>query len=307
VSNVGKEGTAELEQILGLQLPSPEQPLRIDWAGIENYQISIKRDDLLHPVISGNKWRKLKYALMDIQQQKIKQVVSFGGGFSNHLHALGYCCHKMNIHLTAIVRGDYSANPSPMLRDLTNWETEINYVDRLTYGQRGDAEYLSSLRRQYPDAIIIPEGGSQQTALKGVGEIISELKQHYDYILAPVGSGGTLAGLLQAAHKDTQILGIAVLKGKGYLEDLVTTLLPQATQTRENWQINHEYHMGGYAKTSEQLITYCDKFYQQTNIQIEPVYSAKLFFALRDLIGQQLFPKGSKILALHTGGLQGGR
>jgi 1-aminocyclopropane-1-carboxylate deaminase len=304
---VRRETTAELEQILEIRSPSPEQPLIINCSGIEKYQVSVKRDDLLHPVISGNKWRKLKYALRNIRQQNIKQVVSFGGGFSNHLHSLGYCCHKMNIHFTAIVRGDYTANPSPMLQDLVSWQTQLNYVDRLTYGRRDEAEYLSSLSRQYPEAVIIPEGGSQQLALQGVGEVVSELKQSYDYIIAPVGSGGTLAGLIQAADKDTKILGIAVLKGQGYLEDLVTTLLPEEPQSAHNWQINHHYHMGGYAKKNEQLIAFCDEFYQQTNIPIEPVYSAKLFFALRDLIEQQRFPIGSKILALHTGGLQGAR
>jgi 1-aminocyclopropane-1-carboxylate deaminase len=296
-----------LEQQLGIQVLSPEQVITPEWPGAENYSITVKRDDLLHPMISGNKWRKLKYALINIQQQNIKHVVSFGGGFSNHLHALGYCCHKMDIHLTAIVRGDYSANLSPMLRDLISWGHEVNYVDRLTYGRRDDAENLSSLSKKYPDAIIIPEGGSQHLALKGVGEIISELSQNYDYILAPVGSGGTLAGLIHAADKKTKILGVGVLKGEGYLEDLVVKLLPQATQSRQNWQINHQYHFGGYAKASEQLIEFCDNFYAQTNIDIEPVYSAKLFFALRDLITQQVFPAGSKILALHTGGLQGAR
>jgi 1-aminocyclopropane-1-carboxylate deaminase len=194
-----------------------------------------------------------------------------------------------------------------MLQDLINWRTDVRYVDRKTYKLRDQPEYLTSLQQQYPEAIIIPEGGSQTQALKGVGEIIDELNEDYDYIFAPVGSGGTLAGLINASQPRTKIIGIAVLKGKDYLEDLVTQLLPASAKDQDNWQINHEYHMGGYAKTNSELMAFCEDFAVQTDIQIEPVYSGKLMFALKELIAKQVFPAGSKILALHTGGLQGAR
>lgn len=296
-----------LERLLNIQSPSPTHLIRPDWPGAENHQITLKRDDLLHPVISGNKWRKLKYALLEAQQNQVKQLISFGGGFSNHLHALAYCCYQMNIRFTAIIRGDYSGNPSPMLRDLVSWGAELNYVDRLTYQLRDKPEYLASLQQQYPDGIIIPEGGSQALALKGVGEVITELNEDYDYIMAPVGSGGTLAGLINTTQSNTHIMGIAVLKGKGYLESLVSQLLPAPVKSKSNWHINHHYHLGGYAKTTSELNAFCDTFFQQTAIQIEPVYSGKLFFALRDLIEKHVFPQGSRILVLHTGGLQGAR
>ena len=210
-----------LEKQLKLKCPSPLQKLTVSWPGADNLDIWVKRDDLIHPVISGNKWRKLKYALVEALPKGVKQIVSFGGGHSNHLHALGYVCHQLNIPFTAIVRGNYSANLTLTLTDLLSWRAQIQYVDKITYQKRDQPNYLAQLQNQYPGALIIPEGGSQQAALKGVAEIISELDAPFDYILSPVASGGTLAGLIQAVAKDTQILGVGVLKGEGYLEELV--------------------------------------------------------------------------------------
>jgi 1-aminocyclopropane-1-carboxylate deaminase len=305
---VSETSIGPLEGLLNIQSPSPTQVILPDWQGAENYQISLKRDDLLHPIISGNKWRKLKYALLAARQNQVSDLISFGGGFSNHLHALGYCCRQMNIRFTAIVRGDYADNLSPMLQDLISWGAELNYVDRSTYKRRDEPAYLAELQQAYPGAVIIPEGGSQQLALQGVGEIIGELRGTYDYILAPVASGGTLAGLIHANQSAAAvIIGVAVLKGQSYLESLVTGLLPASAAANKNWHINHEYHGGGYAKTTSELKAFCEDFFQQRDIPIEPVYSGKLFFALKDLIAKQVFPSGSRILALHTGGLQGAR
>ena len=299
-----------LSEQLAITTPSPVQVITPPWENIQSIQLSVKRDDLLHPVISGNKWRKLKHTLVQAVQDDIRHIVSFGGGFSNHLHALAYCCQQLGIQFTAIVRGDYSGNLSPMLQDLLNWQANIQYVDRITYKQRTAANYLDALQRTYPKALIIPEGGSQQLALQGVMDVVHELDQNYDYIVAPVASGGTLAGLINAVTEicpSTKLLGIAVLKGPTYLEQLVSELLPENLQNSTNWQINHDYHCGGYAKSPPELTLLCSDFYQQTNIKIEPVYSGKLFFALRSLIANQYFPRGSRILALHTGGLQGAR
>jgi 1-aminocyclopropane-1-carboxylate deaminase len=291
--------------------PSIESIIQPNWAATHGITLAVKRDDLLHPLISGNKWRKLKYALIPVIEANTKHIISFGGGFSNHLHALGYCCQQLNIQFTAIIRGNYSQNPSPMLQDLMNWNANINYVDRYTYQQRAVPDYLKSIQQQYPSAVIIPEGGSQQQALQGVGEIIQELQRQYDYILAPVASGGTLAGLITGVSEqhtltDTTIIGIGVLKGEGYLEQLVTDLLTTQQHTN-NWHINHDYHFGGYAKSNDNLRHFCQDFHQQTDIKIEPVYSGKLFFGLRNLIEIGYFPEKSRILTLHTGGLQGAR
>lgn len=297
-------------QALAIQQPSPVQKLTLNWPNFNNVSLHVKRDDLLHPIISGNKWRKLKYSLSHAQKNNVEHIISFGGGFSNHLHALGYCCKQLNIKFTAIVRGDYSTNLSPMLRDLMSWQTTIHYVDKITYQQRNKSEYLQFLQQQHVNALIIPEGGSNRLALQGVGEIVTELENDYDCIIAPVASGGTLAGLIKATHNTpTKVLGIGVLKGQGYLEELVSNMLPKEMSAKEHqhWSINHDYHFGGYAKFSPELQGFCMNFCQQTHIKIEPIYSAKLFFALHDLLAQGFFPMGSNILALHTGGLQGAR
>lgn len=296
---------------LVIQAPSPQQVITPHWAKAHNIQISVKRDDLLHPIVSGNKWRKLKYALLEARDNNVKHIVSFGGGYSNHLHALGYCCQKLGIHLSAIVRGDYSQNLSPMLRDLLSWGADIQYVDRITYQQRSEPEYLQTLATKYPNALLIPEGGSQHQALKGMAEIIPELTQQYDYILAPVASGGTLAGLIdglvQSDNSATcQVLGVAVLKGQSYLEELVGNLLVHKHH-KLDWSINHNYHFGGYAKSTPELSQFCAEFTAQTQISLEPVYSGKLFYALYQLTVNGYFPIGSRVLALHTGGLQGAR
>jgi 1-aminocyclopropane-1-carboxylate deaminase len=296
---------------LEIVAPSAELIIQPDWANKHGITLVVKRDDLLHPIISGNKWRKLKYALVEAHDNNVKHIVSFGGGYSNHLHALGYCCQQLGIQLSAIVRGDYSQNLSPMLRDLVSWGTDIQYVDRATYQQRAEPQYLQTIAKKHPNALLIPEGGSQQQALQGVAEIIQELTQQYEFILVPVASGGTLAGVIDGltqldSSSTCQILGIAMLKGQGYLEQLVENLLTKKNYDTD-WKINHDYHFGGYAKSNSELNLFCTAFEQQTHIAIEPVYSGKLFYALYQLTINGYFPAGSRVLALHTGGLQGAR
>lgn len=296
-------------------LPSPEQPITPAWSNAEHYQIWVKRDDLIHPIVSGNKLRKLRYSIKHLLDNNIRHVISFGGGYSNHLHALAYVCKHLNIKLTAIVRGHYQSMPTPMLRDLAAWQVNIEYVDRKIYQQRDQADYLASLMQRFPDALVIPEGGSSQLALDGVADIISELTQTYDYILTPVGSGGTLAGLvhgitMQPTAKWANILGIGVLKGQGYLEELVNNLLHthhHSVKLLPTWNINHKFHFNGYAKSTPELEAFCQSVNRELAIPIEPVYSGKLFWAAKELMAQGTLPKGSKILLIHTGGLQGAR
>jgi len=294
-----------LQQDLSIQLPSPEQSFNPTWANPNGCQLYIKRDDLLHPVISGNKWRKLKYNLQQAQAKQATHILSFGGNYSNHLHALGWCCSRLNIRFTAIVRGYPEQALTPMLNDLKNWGAELHFVDRNTYRQRTEINYLQQLQATYPDACIIPEGGSNQLALKGVAEIYQELEQNYDYILCPVGSGGTMAGLLTASDK-TQFRGIGVLKGEAYLEQMITALNPAAIE-QNNWQLLHQFHHGGYAKSTPELLDFCQKVSTNHPFSIEPVYSGKLFYATKQLLAQGYFPAHSRVLLLHTGGLQGAR
>lgn len=286
-----------------LNVPSPVVPLVVDWHGAENLSLSIKRDDCIHPIISGNKWRKLADIFLQMTAPP-PRVLSFGGGFSNHLHALGYVCHRLGIPFTAIVRGDYSRTPPPMLRDLSQWHTDIQYVTKHEFRQRNTPAYTAALQARYPGAMLIPEGGSQRAALAGVSQLIREQPVPFDTVLCPVASGATLAGIISALTPDQHALGVGVLQGEGYLESLVTKLLPDAPQ---NWHIEHRYTHGGYAKTSPELLGFCDDFERQTGIPVEPVYSGKLLFALKQMIAHGQFMAGHRLLIVHTGGLQGAR
>ena len=289
---------------LGINLPSPVESFTPSWPGADQVRLFIKRDDLIHPVISGNKWRKLKYAL-NTMPRNTKHIVSFGGGYSNHLHACGYLCHQLGLQFTAIVRGNYSQSITPMLRDLLSWHAHIEYVDKITYKRRDDDEYLASLRARFPNAYFVPEGGSQQAALLGMAELVEEeFNSQFSHFVVPVASGATLAGITTAISPQQNAIGIAVLKGQGYLESLVKTLVPLPT-TENNWYINHEYHCGGYAKTSAPLLDICDEMTDRYHVPVEPVYSGKVFLALKALLANRYFVRNSRILVVHTGGLQG--
>ncbi|MCY7296147.1 1-aminocyclopropane-1-carboxylate deaminase/D-cysteine desulfhydrase [Alteromonas sp. a30] len=305
----------ELVNQLAIATPSPVNPIQLPVLQDYDVTLEVKRDDLLHPIISGNKWRKLQGHLQRVLNAKtqndspISALLSFGGGFSNHLHALGYCCYQLHMPFTAIVRGNYTSHFTPMLEDLQAWGTTIQFVDKKTYQRRYEPDYLRLLSHEHPKTRIIPEGGSDDLVLKGVASMLDEIEDldEYEYLLCPVASGGTLAGIAQGlAERNSrcQVIGIAMLKGDTYLENLVRQLLPNEYPMP---RIIHDFHCGGYAKCPTQLATFCDNFAEQTHIPVEPVYSGKLFYAIMQLIEQGFFPKGSRLLALHTGGLQGAR
>lgn len=284
-----------------LTLPSPLIPFNPPWHGADKVSMWVKRDDAIHPIMSGNKWRKLSNAL---EAPLINNIVSFGGGFSNHLHALGYACFKLNVPFTAIIRGDYSTSPSPMIKDLLAWKANIEYVDRITYKQRNERTYLQALQKRFGNAMIIPEGGSQHEALQGIKQMVSEISIPFDVLATPVASGATLAGIASALSRSQRALGVGVLKGQGYLESLVSQFIDE---DKENWSITHDFHMGGYAKAPNALTQFCRTFNDTMSFEIEPVYSGKVFWAIKQLLEKGHFEKGTRLVILHTGGLQGAR
>ncbi|MBA6253074.1 MULTISPECIES: 1-aminocyclopropane-1-carboxylate deaminase/D-cysteine desulfhydrase [unclassified Colwellia] len=286
-----------------------ESPLqKISHPLFERHQlsVSIKRDDVIHPIISGNKWRKLKLNLRHAQAHNYIGVISFGGSFSNHIHALAFACHQQGLKSIGIIRGEKEYASNFTLSMAQRWGMELHFVDRKSYRLRENKEYLAQLQLIYPDYFIVPEGGSNTLALGGVGEVIAELNQQceFDTLITPVGSGGTLAGLIKADNNQHNILGIGVLKQDGYLTEQVNSLLGDNLHFN-NWQIMPEFHRGGYAKFSKKDVEKILSFSQQTGFIFEPVYSGKMILALLDLIDQQYFPKGHRLVLLHTGGLQG--
>lgn len=269
--------------------------------------VQIKRDDLIHPIISGNKWRKLKHNLLHIQAPNCAGVISFGGSYSNHIHALAFACYEQNMPVIGIIRGEPEYANNATLRQAMQWGMKLRFVDRKTYKLRDNPDYIAQLTEQYPGYVVMPEGGSNPLALPGVGEVITELstQAEFDTLLVPVGSGGTLAGLINADHNRHQLLGIAVLKQQQYLANEVMQLLPVKARQYGNWSILSQFHRGGYAKFSAKDIQRILAFSKHTGIRFEPVYSGKMLLALLDLITQGYFPAGHRIMMLHTGGLQG--
>lgn len=273
----------------------------------QQLQVWIKRDDLLHPIISGNKWRKLKYILNHALSLEKDTIISMGGAYSNHLHALAFTGKCLNFKTHAFIRGEKPKKFNPTLNDLIKWGMELTFISRGDYRLLRTYKQYDALPCLKSNEYWLPEGGALSLALQGVSELTTEIKQSYDFICSPCGTGTTLAGLIQAVPKQTQVIGFAALKGASFLNDDVKQLLPQFIADQENWQINNDYHFGGFAKTKPELLEFITYFEQQHHIPLEPVYSGKMLFALYDLIKQNHFPKKTKIVALHTGGLQGKR
>ncbi len=298
--------SSKLFDLVQLNLPSPVQQLSSPLLEKKQIKLYVKRDDLIHPLLSGNKWRKLKYNLLEAEKLQKKKILTFGGAYSNHIHATAAAGKLFGFDTVGIIRGESYEPLNPTLSFAKEQGMLLDYLNRKTYRLKNTPEVISRLKEKYGDFYLVPEGGSNQMALPGCAEIINELNEQlegkFDYICTACGSGGTLAGLISSAEKQ-KMLGFAVLKGADFLNEDVTSLLGNTSPP--NWQINLNYHFGGYAKKDQQLSNFCRDFENSHNIFIEPTYTGKMFFGLFDLIKKDFFIKNSTIVALHTGGLQG--
>jgi 1-aminocyclopropane-1-carboxylate deaminase len=273
---------------------------------LEQNQIElwIKRDDLLHPIISGNKWRKLKYILHHAISLESDTLISMGGAYSNHLHALAYVGKVLGLKTIGLIRGEPPAVLTPTLQDVQRWGMTLKFVSRSDYRLLRQHKHWFSLPDLKPRQYWLPEGGAQPLALKGVAELVHEIDMAYDTLCVPCGTGTTLAGIVNAVTDDKNVIGFAALKNAAFLTDDVNALLPRH---HDNWQINLDYHFGGFAKTNAQLLAFINEFEVRHQIPLEPVYTGKMLYALYDLIRQHYFKPHQRIIALHTGGLQGKR
>ncbi|PPD34683.1 MAG: 1-aminocyclopropane-1-carboxylate deaminase [Methylomonas sp.] len=269
-------------------------------------QLSVKRDDLLHPVISGNKWRKLKYNLNHALYSGSNTLISMGGAYSNHLHALAFVGKALGLKTRAFVRGEQPACLNPTLQDLQTWGMQLQFVSRSEYRQLRQFKHYHSLPDLKPGEYWLPEGGATDLALQGVAEIIPEIDAAYDVLMVACGTGATLAGLIAASPNSSQVLGVAALKAGGFLYQDVQQLLP-AQQTMAGWDILLDYHFGGFGKTSSVLTAFMQQFQTLHGVPLEPIYTAKTLFAFYDLVQLGYFKTGTHIILLHTGGLQGWR
>ncbi len=279
-----------------MQIYSPVQSFNYNTLG----QISVKRDDLIDPYISGNKWRKLKYILADAQAKGKNHLVTFGGAYSNHLVATAACAARNNLKSTAFVRGEKVSNEMIVLCQL--FGMQLIFVDRESYR---DKELL--FKQYFRDdqlAYFIDEGGASEEAVKGCAEIIAELLAPYDHIFCAAGTGTTAAGLLRGINEVNLPIAlhvIPVLKNGAFIEKEISNYEPNLTKLH----LHLDYHFGGYAKTTTELLQFMKNFTANTGILVDPVYTAKMFFAIYDLMEKGQLKKDTNILAIHTGGLLG--
>jgi 1-aminocyclopropane-1-carboxylate deaminase len=273
---------------------------------LDQHQVSLwlKRDDLLHPVISGNKWRKLKYLLNHALAVHSHTLISMGGAYSNHLHALAYIGHALQLQTIGLVRGERPTPLTPTLQDAHDWGMTLKFVSRSDYRLLREYQNWNSLPDLQTGQYWLPEGGAHALALQGVAELANEITLPYTWLCVPCGTGTTLAGLVNAIPEPSRLLGFAALKNAGFLNRDVAQLLQHP---RQNWQINLDYHFGGFAQVSPELTEFIHNFHIMTGIALEPVYTGKMLFGLYDLIKKRTFAPGTTLIAVHTGGLQGNR
>lgn len=291
--------------LLSQSPPTPLQELHNELFEKAAVRLFVKRDDLIHPEVSGNKWRKLKYGLKEVKQLEIDGVLTFGGAYSNHLYALASACRELNIKAIGIVRGEKPAAESDTLRFCREKGMELHFVTRDEYKLRQSEEYLSGLSKQFGNPYLIPEGGTSALALPGVSELTTEVKSQLgivpDYYCVAAGTGGTAAGILCTG---ANVVAFSALKGGGFLKDEIHGLT-QEYQNPGILDLQTSYHFGGYAKWNTELLDFMDDFKSRFDIQLEQVYTGKMLYGVFDLIKKGHFPRNAVIVAVHTGGLQG--
>ncbi|SHK20212.1 1-aminocyclopropane-1-carboxylate deaminase [Reichenbachiella agariperforans] len=283
--------------------PTPLVPIHDELLEEKNIKLFLKREDLIDPDISGNKWRKLKYNLIKAKEQDKEIILTFGGAYSNHIAATAAAAKRFGFQAIGVIRGEeLNENSNPTLQKAHENGMQLLFVSRADYMFRTSPHWLTMHQQEY-SAFIIPEGGSNHLALQGVKEILSEIDTPFDYITCPVGTGGTLAGLASGLQAHQKALGFASLAGEDYLEKLVGQLL--APEFHERQAIVHDYDFGGYAKHTPKLIEFIQNFYDQHGIPLDPIYTGKMMYGLFDQIKKGKIEEGKTIVAVHTGGLQG--
>ena len=264
--------------------------------------LHIKREDLIHPFISGNKFRKLKYNLLQAKAEKKSKLLTFGGAFSNHIAAVAYAGKENNLETIGIIRGEELASKileNPTLTFAQNCGMKFEFITRESYRTKTSNSFIEGLKEHYGDFYLVPEGGTNSLAVKGCGEILTIEDSDFTHICCAIGTGGTISGLINSAKAHQKIIGFPALKGDFLSDDI------RKFAKNSNWEVQLDYHFGGYAKINEELIRFINDFYKQTNIPLDPIYTGKMMFGIVDLINKGYFPKGAKIIAIHTGGLQG--
>ncbi len=287
---------------------TPLQQLESNFLFEQKIELFVKRIDLIHEYISGNKWYKLFYNLIEAKRQNKKTLLTFGGAFSNHIYASAAAGKEFGFNTIGIIRGEEHLPLNPTLKFAEGCGMKIHYVDRTKYRKKNNLDFLAELKDTFGDFYLLPEGGTNNLAIKGCSEIIKTIDIDFNYICTPCGTGGTLAGLICGIKNEQKALGFSVLKGGKFLIDDVKKLIKNYNNKNlNNWEIKLDYYFGGYAKINYELIDFIENFEKDYKIQVEPIYTGKMIYGIFDLIKGGYFQTNSKIIILHTGGLQGAK
>lgn len=267
--------------------------------GIEVY---VKREDVLHSEISGNKFRKLKYNLIEARTLGFTKLLTFGGAYSNHIAAVAAAGKEFGFETIGVIRGEelqekYLENPT--LKKASENGMQFEFVTRTQYRDKNNIEFLDQLKEKFGDFYLIPEGGTNKLAVKGCKEILTDDDKMFDFICCAVGTGGTISGIINSLKPHQKAIGFPALKGDFLTEDI------QKYAENSQWNLVTDYHFGGYAKLNDELRQFMKQFFKKYLISLDPVYTSKTFFGVIDLISKGYFKPDSKILIIHTGGLQG--
>ncbi len=283
-------------------------PLSIDYFDITHIfksdiaVLMVKREHSIHTEVSGNKFRKLKYNLLKAQKLGHSILLTFGGAYSNHIAAVAAAGKLFGINTIGIIRGEeLSENiyENPTLLYAQECGMKLHFVSREEYATKKDSAFLERLEKSFGTFYLLPEGGTNALAVKGCEEILNENDSVYDYICVPVGTGGTISGIIKSSHPHQRVLGFSALKGTFQTEEILKYT------KKTNFEITDSYCFGGYAKIDSQLVRFINDFKAKTGIPLDPVYNGKMLFGILDLIKNGYFKENSRILAVHTGGLQG--
>ncbi len=278
------------------------QPVFLEELASFKIQLDIKREDLIHPEISGNKFRKLKYNLLEAKNSNHNSLLTFGGAYSNHIAATAAAGNNFGFKTIGIIRGEELATTKELNSTLTYAQSQgmqLHFISREAYNEKETHAFLEKLVNDFGDFYLLPEGGTNNLAVKGCEEILTSRDTNYEYICVSVGTGGTMAGIINASTENQKIIGFSALKGDFLKEDVAQWV------SKDNWQITDDYCFGGYAKVNAVLIDFINNFKKATSISLDPIYTGKMLYGITQMVKEGKIPKNSRILAIHTGGLQG--
>jgi 1-aminocyclopropane-1-carboxylate deaminase len=276
---------------------------------ISEFGVSIymKREDQIHPFISGNKYRKLKYNILKADELNKQTLLTFGGAYSNHISAVAFAGKEFDFNTIGIIRGDElgqdldkTLNQNITLHLAHEHGMIFKFVSRSDYRSKHTDEFIEDLKKEFGDFYLVPEGGTNKLAVKGCEEILKPEDDAFDMICCAIGTGGTISGLINSEKKDQKVLGFPALK-----EDFLHKEIEKWTIEDKSWSLIRDYHFGGFGKVNSELITFINNFKEETSIPLDPIYTGKMMYGIVDMIKKGNFKKGTKILAIHTGGLQG--